>query len=203
VIGPTIANGVNLSAVHARLVVIGAATVTLALASCAGKSTPAATTTVTFQTRPSAAEVRWERQVRLFAAALVSELERVQAATGGGPKAGPIGARIDPGVFVAGPRRRSFLDTLTALERCPRDVAQAVPAPPSSLLVPARTALGNACAALASAAGSLHDAVATAGSARGVDPAALDFARGRAQDGVRLVIDALAIVARAGADGPG
>jgi hypothetical protein len=186
-----------LSAVHPRLVVIGAATATLALASCGGKSTPTATTTGASKSRPSTAELRWRRQVRVFAAALVSELERVQAATGGGPKVGPIGARLEPGVFAAGPRRRSFLAALTALERCPRDVARAVPAPPSSLLVPARTALGNACAALASAARSLRDAVAAAGSARRVDPGALEFARGRAQDGVRLVIDALAIIARA------
>jgi hypothetical protein len=193
----------RLTAVHARLVVIGAATASLALASCGGKSTPSATTTQASQPRPSAAELRWRRQVRAFAAALVSDLERVQAATGGGPKAGPVGARLDERVFVPGARRRSFLAALTALERCPQDVARAVPAPPSAPLLPARTALGNACAALASAAASLRDAVTGARSARAVDPGALDFARGRAQDGVRLVIDALAIVARAASTGSG
>jgi hypothetical protein len=78
-----------------------------------------------------------------------------------------------------------------------------VPAPPSPLLVPARTALGNACAALASAAHSLRDALTASASARSVDPGTLDFARGRAQDGVRLVIGALAIIARARASGSG
>jgi hypothetical protein len=183
--------------VHARLVAIGAATALLALASCGGKSTPRAPTTATAGSASIAAEVRrWRRQVRVFAAALVTQLEQVQGATGGGPKAGPIGARVDERVFAPGRRRRSFLSALTALERCRDDVARIVPAAPSAILAPARTALENACAALASAAHSLRDAVTAAGSARRVDPGALDFARGRAQDGVQLVIDALATVAR-------
>jgi len=182
--------------VHARLVAIGAATALLALVSCGGKSTPSATTT-TAAARPTAAELRWRRQVRAFAAALVVQLEQVQGATGGGPKAGPIGPRIDERVFLPGPRRRSFLSALTTLERCPDDVARSVPPAPSALLAPARTALENGCDALASAAHSLRGAVTAAGSARSVDAGALDFARGRAQDGVQLVVDALATVARA------
>jgi hypothetical protein len=182
--------------VHARLVAIGAATALLALASCGGKSTPSATTATAAQ-RPPAAELRWRRQVRAFAAGLVAQLVQVQRATGGGPKAGPIGPRIDERVFAPGPKRRSFLSALTTLERCPDDVARRVPAAPSPLLAPARTALENACDALASAAHSLRDAVTSAGSAGGVDPGALEFARGRAKDGVQLVVDALATVARA------
>jgi len=182
--------------VHARLAAIGAATALLTLASCGGKSTPS-TTTATAPSRPiAAAELRWRHQVRVFAAALVAQLAQVQGATGGGPKAGPVGHRIDERVFVPGPRRRSFLAALTALERCSDDVARRVPAAPSALLAPARTALANACVALASAAHSLRVTVTAGGSARRVDPAALDFARGRARDGVQLVIDALATVAR-------
>jgi hypothetical protein len=197
-IGATVVESVKLTAVRARLLAICVVTATLGLASCGGKSTPSATTT---KPRASAAEVRWRRQVRVFAAGIVSELERIQVATGGGPKAGPIGARLDARVLLPGPQRRSLLAALTALERCPRDVVHAVPAPPSPLLVPARTALGNACEALASAAQSLHDALTASASATSVDPGTLDFARGRARDGVRLVIDALAIVARAAGAG--
>jgi hypothetical protein len=39
--------------------------------------------------------------------------------------------------------------------------------------------------------------VEAAGPGRAVDPGALALARGRAQDGVSLVVDALAILARA------
>jgi hypothetical protein len=194
-IGATVVESVKLTAVRARLLAICVVTATLGLASCSGKSTPSATTT---KPRASAADVRWRREVRVFAAGIVSELERIQLATGGGPKAGPIGARLDTKVFRPGPQRRSLLAALSALERCPRDVVRAVPAAPSPLLVPARTALGNACGALASAAQSLREAVTGSASATSVDRGTLDFARGRAQDGVRLVIDALAIVARAG-----
>ena len=187
-----------MSSVPARVVVIGALTASLALASCGGKSTPTIATDSS-PTRPSPAELRWRGQVRAFAAAIVSELERVQAATGGSAKAGPVGARLDPRALVPGERRRSFLSALRSLERCPRDVGRMVPAPPSARLVPARTALVNACAALASAAGSLRRAVAASPSAHGGDPGDLEFARGRAQDGVRLIVDALAIVVRASA----
>ena len=106
-------------------------------------------------------------------------------------------------MFVSGSRRRSFIAALTALERCRPDIARAVPPAPSPVLVPARTALANGCDALASAAHSLRAAVSAAGSARRVDHGTLAFARGRAQDGVRLVVDALAILARAsGRSGP-
>lgn len=172
----------------ARSVVIGTALV-LALASCGGKGTPQPTTTAASQPPSTSADARWRRQVRVFAAALVLQLERVQAATGGGPTAGPIGPHLD----VADRSRRSFLSALAALERCPADLRRTVPRPPSSSLEPARTALVNACAALASAARSLRDAPAA--------PGALDFARGRAQEGVRLVVDALATLARAPAGG--
>jgi hypothetical protein len=199
-IGATVVETVKFTAVRARLLAICVVTATVGLASCGGKSTPSAMTT---KPHASAAEVRWRRQVRVFAAGIVSELERIQVATGGGPKAGPIGARLNARVFVTGPQRRALLAALTALERCPRDVARAVPAAPSPLLVPARRALGSACAALASAAQSLREAVTASASPRSVDPGTLDFARGRAQDGVRLVIDALAIVARAATAGSG
>jgi hypothetical protein len=185
-----------MTVVHARLVAIGAATALLALASCGGKSTPK-TTTATAASRPTAAELRWRRQVRLFAAALVGQLEQVQGATGGGPKAGPIGPRIEERVFVTGPRRRSFLSALTALEGCRGSLDRQVPRAPAPGLVPVRTALADACAALASAGRSLRRAVASAGPDRAVDPGVLAFARGQARDGVRLVVDALALLARA------
>src|SRR5436309_433133 len=90
-IGATVARSVKLTGVRARLLAICVVTATLGLASCGGKSTPSATTT---KPRASAADVRWRRQVRVFAAGIVSELERIQLATGGGPKAGPIVARL-------------------------------------------------------------------------------------------------------------
>jgi hypothetical protein len=194
-IGETIAEGVKLTAMRACLLVALAVTATCGLASCGGNATP--TTPVGApRSQPSAAELLWRRQVRAFAAGIAAELRRIQAGTGGGPKTGPIGARIDPGVLAGGPRRRSFVGSLAALESCPRDVAREVPRPPASPLVPVRTALAHACTALASAARSLRRVVAKAGAGRPVDPGALAFARGQAEDGVRLVVDALAILAR-------
>ena len=186
-----------MAAMRGRVLGICAVTATLGLASCGGKSTPATTAASRSRVQPPAAELRWRRQVRAFTAGVVAELEQVQAATGGGPRTGPIGARLDARVFVSGSRRRSFIAALTALERCRPDIARAVPPAPSPVLVPARTALASGCDALASAAHSLRAAVSAAGSARRVDHGTLAFARGRAQDGVRLVVDALAILARA------
>jgi len=185
-----------MTGVHARLVAIGAATVLLTLASCGGKGTPT-TATATAASRPTAAELRWRRQVRVFAAGLVTQLARVQGATGGGPKAGPIGPRIDERVVVPGPRRRSFLAALTALEGCQGSLARQVPRAPASRLVPVRTALAHACVAIASAGRSLRQAATSVGPGRAVAPGGLTFARAEARDGVRLVVDALAILARA------
>ena len=171
------------------------AVATCGLASCGGKESTAAPV-VKALSQASATELRWRRQVRVFAAGIVVELRRIQAATGGGPQTGPVGARVDPRLLAGGPRRRSFLRAAAALERCPRDIARAVPRAPASRLAPARTALANACDALASAGRSLRTGVEAAGPGRAVDPGALAFARGRAEDGVRLVVDALAILAR-------
>jgi hypothetical protein len=189
----TIARAVKLTAMRACLLVT-LAVATCGLASCGGKESTAAPA-VKARSQASATELRWRRQVRAFAAGIVVELRRIQAATGGGPQTGPVGARVDPRLLAGGPRRRSFLRAAAALERCPRDIAR-VPRAPASRLAPARTALANACDALASEGRSLRTAVEAAGPGRAVDPGALAFARGRAQDGVRLVVDALAILAR-------
>jgi hypothetical protein len=177
------------------LVVILAVTAVSGLASCGGKGTTATTPAGAPRSQPSA-ELRWRRQVRAFAAGIVGELRRIQAATGGGPKTGPVGGRIDPRVLSDGPRRRSLLGALAALESCPQGVARELPRAPAASLAPVRTALAHACVALASAARSLRRAVAAARPGRPVDPGALAFARGQVQDAVRLVVDALAILAR-------
>jgi hypothetical protein len=188
---------VKLTAMRACLLVTLVFTATCGLASCGGNGSTATAPAAGTRPQGSAVELRWRRQVRAFAAGLVVELRRIQAATGGGSKTGPVGARVDPQALAGGARRRSFLRAVAALERCPREVARAVPRAPASALAPVRTALAHACDALASAARSLRQAVEPAGAGRAVDPGALAFARGRARDGVRLVIDALAILARA------
>jgi hypothetical protein len=137
--------------------------------------------------------------VRAFAAGIVVELRRIEAATGGGSKTGPVGARVDPRVLAGGAGRSSFLRAAAALESCPRQVARAVPRAPASALAPARTALAHACDAFASAGRSLREAVDGAGPGQTVDTGTLAFARGQARDGVTLVVDALAILARASA----
>src|SRR5262249_43859806 len=180
-----------------------AVTAACGLVCCGGTGSTASTPGVAPSSQASASELRWRRQVRAFAAGIVVELRRIQAATEGGPKTGPVGARGDPGVLAGGPRGRSFAAALPALESCPRKVARPVPRAPASPLVPVRTALAPACQALASAARSLRRAVEAAGPGRAVDRDALAFARGQAKDGVRLVVDALATPARRAPAGSG
>jgi hypothetical protein len=182
---------------RACLLVTMAVTAACGLACCGGTGSTVSTPRAAPSPQAPAAELRWRHQVRAFAAGIVVELRRIQADTDGGRTAGPVGARVDPEVLAGGPRRRSFAAALAALESCPGEVARKVPRAPASPLVPVRTALAHACAALASAGRSLRRAVETAGTGRAVDPDALAFARGQAQDGVRLVVDALAILARA------
>lgn len=196
-IAETVAGAVKLTAMRACLLVTLAVAAACGLASCGGKGSTATATAGKPRSQASEIELRWRRQVRAFAAGIVVELRRIQAATGGGPRTGPVGPRVDPRVLAGGPRRRSFLGAVAALERCPREIAGAVPRAPASRLSPARTALAHACDSLASAARSLRQAVEAAGPGRAVDPGALALARGRAQDGVSLVVDALAILARA------
>jgi hypothetical protein len=195
-IAETVAEGVKLTAMRACLLVTLAVTAACGLASCGGKGSTATATVGQPRSQASETELRWRRQVRSFAAGIVVELRRIQAATGGGPRTGPIGARVDPRVLAGGPPRRSFLGATAALERCPREIAGAVPRAPVSRLAPARNALAHACDAFASAGRSLRQGVEAAPPGRAVDPGALALARGRAQDGVRLVVDALAILAR-------
>jgi hypothetical protein len=196
-IAETVAEGVKLTAMRACLLVTLAVTAACGLAACGGKgSTATATVGQPRRSQASETELRWRRQVRSFAAGIVVELRRIQAATGGGPRTGPIGARVDARVLAGGPRRRSFFGATAALERCPMEIAGAVPRAPVFRLAPVRTALAHACDAFASAGRSLRQGVEAAGPGGAVDPGALAFARGWAQDGVSLVVDALAILAR-------
>jgi len=187
---------VKLTAMRVCLLVTLAVTATCGLASCGGNGSTATGPQGAPPSRGSAVELLWRRQVRAFAAGIVVQLRRIQAATGGGSKTGPVGARVDPRVLADGAGRRSFLRAVAALERCRREVARAVPRAPAAGLAAVRTALAQACDVFASAARSLRRAVEPPGPKRAVDPGALAFARSQAQDGVRLVVDALAILAR-------
>lgn len=179
-------------------VALAVASAGLALTACgggedAGRTLPAVPAK---KRAATSAEVEWEHAVDRFAATLAVDLERIQALTGGGPSAGPIGPRPVGGVFAGGPARRRFDDATSSLARCRRRLDGLVPNPPTHRLEPVRIALGTACSTLASAASSLTSAVGRARSPRGVDPAALALARGQARQGLRLVVDALAILRR-------
>jgi len=195
-IAETMPAAVKLTAMRVFLLVTLAVTATTGLASCGGNGSTATAPQGAPPSRGSAVELLWRRQVRAFAAGIVVQLRRIQAATDGGSKTGPVGARVDPRVLADGAGRRSFLRAVAALERCPRELARAVPRAPAAALAPVRTALAHACDVFASAARSLRGAVEPAGPGRAVDPGALALARSQAQDGVRLVVDALAILAR-------
>jgi len=169
----------------------------LALAACGGKgAAPAAVRPAAERAGPTPAEVAWRRRAERYTLALAVELARLRASTGGGPATGPVGPRIDPRALTDGARRRALLAALTSLRHCRQDLAAALPAPPTPRLLPVRAALGNACSALADAAGVLAELVSNTGSARDVDGSALAFARNRAAEGVRILVDALATLAR-------
>jgi hypothetical protein len=172
----------------------------LALTSCGGKAgTPTAGPDATQRVQPGAqraAELKWRRQAERFVAGLALELARLRAATGGSARAGPVGNRIDPRVLVGGTQRQSFVGVTAALGHCAADLAAAAPQPPTARLQPVRTALANACVALASVARLLEDAVRAAGSSGHVYAGALDVARGQAQEGVQTLVDALTTLRR-------
>jgi hypothetical protein len=125
--------------------------------------------------------------VRRFAAALVTELRVVQAATGGG-RGGPVGVRLERAAAAPGASRRRYVLALGALARCADTLATVVPGPPAPRFAPVRSTLRAACTALAGAARTLAGA-------EGDRPPAL--ARAQAREGVRLVVDALTTLTRA------
>jgi hypothetical protein len=170
----------------------------LALTACGGGDGARTTRPAVTTKRPAAtpAELDWERTVDRFAAAVATDLGRLQTLTGGGPKAGPIGPRPVTQLFAEGPARQRFEETTAALARCRNDLDGLVPAPPTRRLQPVRVALRTACSGLASAAASLTKTVRRAGSPREVDPGSLALARGQAREGLRLLVDALAILLR-------
>src|SRR5215813_15603762 len=100
----TIARAVKLTAMRVCLLVTLAVAATCGLASCGGQGSTAAAPAGKPRSQTSAAERRWRNQVRAFAAGIVVDLRRIQAATGGGTKTGPVGARVDPRVLAGGPR---------------------------------------------------------------------------------------------------
>ena len=176
------------------LLAVALAGAALGLPSCGGGKGGGVTSSVPKPApRVQPPELRWRDKVEQYVAGLTAELTRVHAGTEGGAKTAPVRTRIDPRVLVAGAQRRSFLAATAALGRCAKDLAAIVPTPPTERLQPVRGALTNACTALASAAQSLDDAVRASG---GVDPGALELAQGQAEEGVRILLDALATLDR-------
>jgi hypothetical protein len=84
------------------------------------KSTPAATTTVHVPDATVGRRVAGNARCGLHGRARLGA--RASSGGDGGGRRRARSGLESTRVFVAGPRRRSFLDTLTALERCPRDV---------------------------------------------------------------------------------
>jgi len=156
---------------------------------------------VTATTQPervqaSPEELRWARQVDRFAAALVVDLRRLERLTGGGPKAGVAGRRLDPRIFATASTRRQFESTMTALAVCGASLDAAVPEAPTARLRSVRATLAHACAQLELVPELLREAVLRAQSPRDVDRASVAAAAGRADEGVRSVVDGLATMRR-------
>lgn len=170
----------------------------LALTACGGRDGARTTVLTEAAKEPAAttAELEWERAVDRFAAALAVDLGHLQTLTGGGLRAGPIGPRPTPQLFADGPARRRFEQATAGLARCRSVLDRLVPHPPTRRLQPVRTAVRTACSALGSAAASLTETVRRARSPKGVDRGELTLARGQAREGLRLLIDALAILTR-------
>jgi hypothetical protein len=155
-------------------------------------SSAAATTTTTPRVTATAAERRWKLRVERFAAGLLPALRSVQTLTGGGPKAGAFGPRLDRRVFLPGPTRRTFVSAMDTLSRCGPALRASVPAAPTRRLRPVGTALTHACRTLEAVPPLIRAEVLTARSAADVDPRAYGAAAAQTRDGVRLLIDGLA-----------
>jgi hypothetical protein len=165
---------------------------------CGGSSpepTPTATRTRAAATA-SPAERSWRRQVQIFASSLLPALRSVQDLTGGSRTAGAFGERLDPRLFVPGPKRRAFLSALETFSRCAATLEAVVPAAPTGRLRPVRVALVHACRSLELVPPLIRQEVLAASSAAEVDPQARTAAATRTQEGVTLLVDALAILER-------
>jgi hypothetical protein len=171
--------------------------VVLLLPACGGQSpTSPATTTQSQRAQASPEELQWARQVDGFAAGLVPSLRQLERLTGGGPKTGAMGRRLDPRIFSPGPRRAQFLAAMTVLAACGTSLEATVPQPPTRRLDSARATLVHACAQLELVPAILRSAVLRAGSPVGVAREDVNDAKGRAGEGVRSLVDGLATLRR-------
>jgi hypothetical protein len=91
---------------------------------------------------------------------------------------------------------------MDTLSRCSPTLGANVPAPPTAHLGPVRTALIHACRAFEAVPPLVRSEVLTADSAADVDPGARAAAATRTSEGVRLLIDSLAIQQRVLGRGP-
>jgi hypothetical protein len=170
------------------------------LAGCGGGGNG---TTSTEPSSASRAEFRWGLQVEAFVNDLLPDLRRLERLTGGGPKTGAIGKRLDPRIFRPGLQRRQFEASMAALTSCGLALEGGVPLAPTERLGTVRTTLVQACTQLEQVPKLLRDEVLRASSPSGVDPGALEEAAGRAAEGVRSVVGSLATLQRLVATPPG
>ena len=183
---------------RAGLRLVLALAVVVTVGGCGGDVGGQATTATQPQSRAraSAAELRWQRQIEGFVAGLLPELRRLQELTGGGANTGAAGFRLDPRVFVPGPKRRQFVATMAELSRCGPAFKAAVPPPPTPRLRPIRATFAHACHVLEAVPFLLRSEVLRASGAADVDRDSLAAAVARAREGVRLVVDGLATLRR-------
>jgi hypothetical protein len=156
----------------------------------------ATTATVSPPPGTPAAELAWARRVDAFAAALLPDLRRLERLTGGGGKRGAVGARLDPRIFEPGPTRSRFETTMTALAACGVTLDAYVSEPPTARMGGVRATLAHACTALEAVPTLLRADVLRATSQAGVDRSVLQEASGRADEGVRSIVDGLSTMRR-------
>jgi hypothetical protein len=159
-----------------------------------GQADPVTTTAQAPQ--PTAEELRWAQRFDAFVTGLLPDLRRLERLTGGGPKTGTVGNRLDPRIFAPGPERRQFEAAMTALAACRPVLAATVPPAPTARLRRARATLVQACGQLEQVPAVLRADVLRAGSPAGVKPAVLAEAAARAGEGVRSLVGGLTTLRR-------